>query len=109
MTGLIIALIKQACLLFNKCRMLKHHKLVIRKMCRMRLNRVQTSQNLNLESSNADVIRYIPEIINKPKNDSQSLDRSNEFSAISSATSQERSSREKNGKLRTGMVLQYLF
>lgn len=41
------------------------------------------------------IFRYIPKRLNKPKNDSQSLDRSNEFSAISSATSQERSSREK--------------
>lgn len=47
------------------------------------------------ESSNDDVIRCIPKRINKPKNDSQYLDRSNEFSAISSATSQERSSSER--------------
>lgn len=49
----------------------------------------------DFEFSNDDVIRYIPKRINKPKNDSQSLDRSNELSAISPATSQERSSREK--------------
>lgn len=108
MIGLIIVLIKQACLLFNKCRTLKHHKLVIRKMCRMRLTRVQTSQNLILSPVMTMIFRYIPKRINKSKNDSQSLDNSNEFSAISSATNQERSSREKYGKLRTGMVLRYL-
>lgn len=50
------------------------------------------------EFSNDDAIRNIPKRIKKPKNDSQFLDRSNEFSAISAATSQERSSREKYGK-----------
>lgn len=54
------------------------------------------------ESSNADVIRYIPNRINKPKNDSQSLDRSNDFSAISSATSQEMSSIKRTWKASYG-------
>lgn len=52
------------------------------------------SSESDSESSDDNVIRYIPKKINKPKNDSQFLDRSDESSAISSATSQERSSRE---------------
>lgn len=67
MTGLIIVLIKQAGMLLNRCRMAKASQTGDPENVSNAIEQSAYFWKFDSESSNDDVIRYIPKIINKSK------------------------------------------